>query len=89
MFDVVSLLTRRIGWEYSIVNRAGLPNQTGSLEFRLWDKSNNFTHCSLQTQAGNCLSFQITIIMPSRLGALDLFAPLTAVRRDKMPVTVS
>jgi hypothetical protein len=68
LFDVVSLLTRRIGWEYSIVNRAGLPNQTGSLEFRLWDKSNNFTHCSLQTQAGNCLSFQITIIMPSRLG---------------------
>ena len=69
MFDVLSLLTRRIGWEYSIVNRAGLPNQTGSLEFRLWDKSNNFTHCSLQTQAGNCLSFQmITIIMASRLG---------------------
>ena len=34
--------------EYAVVNGAGFPNQTGPLDLRLWDKSNNFTHGTLQ-----------------------------------------
>jgi hypothetical protein len=78
LFDVVSLLTRRIGWEYSVVNRAGLPNETGSLEFRLWDKSNNFTHCSLQPKLEIASAFRSPSSCQVDWGALDLFAPLTA-----------
>jgi hypothetical protein len=34
--------------EYALVNRAGLSNETRPFKLRLWDKSYNFAHGTLQ-----------------------------------------
>jgi hypothetical protein len=41
---VALLLADWINWEDTVVYRAGLSNQAGSLALRLWHKSNNFAH---------------------------------------------
>ena len=56
---LVLLLADRISRrEDTIVYRAGLSNEAGSLALRLWDKSNNFAHIRSKHQLGQSSQLQ-------------------------------